>query len=108
MENRCLFCYEVIPEGRMVCPACMRKYTQNKLEPLEGESKMKYDWKKWAKAAGIRAIKTFAQTAVGMLSGELVGILEVNWLSVLSVSATSAVLSILTSLAGLPEVENAE
>ena len=65
------------------------------------------DWGKWFKAAGIRALKTVAQTAVGMLSGDLIGILEVNWISVLSVSATAGVLSLLTSLAGLPEVEQA-
>lgn len=63
------------------------------------------DWGKWFKAAGIRALKTVAQTAVGMLSGDLIGILEVNWISVLSVAATAGVLSLLTSLAGLPEVE---
>lgn len=61
--------------------------------------------KEWIKAAGIRALKTFAQTAVGMLGGELVGILEVDWLGVLSVAATAAVLSLLTSVAGLPELE---
>ena len=65
------------------------------------------DWGKWFKAAGIRALKTVAQTAVGMLSGDLIGILEVNWVSVLSVAATAGVLSLLTSLAGLPEVEQA-
>lgn len=65
------------------------------------------DWGKWFKAAGIRALKTVAQTAVGMLSGDLIGILEVNWVSVLSVSATAGVLSLLTSLAGLPEVDQA-
>ena len=65
------------------------------------------DWGKWFKAAGIRALKTVAQTAVGMLSGDLIGILEVNWISVLSVAATAGVLSLLTSLAGLPEVEQA-
>lgn len=65
------------------------------------------DWGKWFKAAGIRALKTVAQTAVGMLSGDLIGILEVNWISVLSVSATAGVLSLLTSLAGLPEVDQA-
>lgn len=65
------------------------------------------DWGKWFKAAGIRALKTIAQTAVGMLSGDLIGILEVNWVSVLSVSATAGVLSLLTSLAGLPEVDQA-
>ena len=65
------------------------------------------DWGKWFKAAGIRALKTVAQTAVGMLSGDLIGILEVNWISVLSVAATAGILSLLTSLAGLPEVEQA-
>jgi hypothetical protein len=63
------------------------------------------DWKKWFKAAGIRALKTFAQTALGMLTGEVVGILEVDWLGVLSVAATAAVASLLTSLTGLPELE---
>ena len=61
--------------------------------------------KDWIKAAGIRALKTFAQTAVGMLGGELVGILQVDWLGVLSVAATAAVLSLLTSVAGLPELD---
>lgn len=57
---------------------------------------------KWLRAAGIRAAKTFAQTAVSMLTvGQAV--LEVNWLNVLSVSATAAVISLLTSIAGLPE-----
>ena len=60
--------------------------------------------KKWVKAAGIRAIKTMAQTAVSMLTvGQAV--LDVNWLNVLSVSAVAGVISMLTSIAGLPEVE---
>lgn len=60
--------------------------------------------KKWIKAAGVRAIKTMAQTAVSMLTvGQAV--LDVNWLNVLSVSVVAGVVSILTSLAGLPEVE---
>lgn len=61
-------------------------------------------WMNWLKAAGIRAVKTVAQTAVGMLSGELVGIVEADWLAVLSVSAMAGVVSLLTSIAGLPEV----
>jgi hypothetical protein len=65
---------------------------------------MKNDWKAWLRAAGIRAIKTFAQTACGMIGGELVGILDVDWVGVLSVAATAAVLSLLTSVAGLPEL----
>lgn len=63
------------------------------------------DWKKWAKAAGIRAIKTVAQTAVGMLTGDMMGIVDVDWIRVLSVAALAGVASILTSLAGLPEVK---
>jgi len=62
------------------------------------------NWKEWIKAAGIRALKTVAQTAVGLLSGNLMGITEVDWLGTLSVAAMAGVLSILTSLAGLPEV----
>lgn len=60
--------------------------------------------KKWLKAAGIRALKTMAQTAVSMLTiGQAV--MEVNWLNVVSVSAVAGVISLLTSVAGLPEVE---
>ena len=60
--------------------------------------------KKWIKAASVRALKTFAQTAVSMLTvGQAV--MDVNWVNVLSVSAVAAVISILTSVAGLPEVE---
>ena len=62
------------------------------------------NWKQWIKAAGIRALKTVAQTAVGMLSGNLIGITEADWLGVLSVYAMAGILSLLTSLAGLPEV----
>lgn len=59
--------------------------------------------KKWAKAAGIRAAKTMAQTAVSMLTvGQAV--MDVNWVNVISVSAVAGVISVLTSVAGLPEV----
>lgn len=62
------------------------------------------DWKKWFRAAGIRALKTFAQTAVSMVTvGQ--AFLEVNWINVLSVAGVSAVISLLTSLGGLPEEE---
>lgn len=60
---------------------------------------------KWLKAAGLRAIRTFAQTAVAMLGGDMVGLMEVDWIAVLSVSATAAIVSLLTSIAGLPELE---
>ena len=68
---------------------------------------MKWDWKEWAMAALIRAIKTFAQTFVGCIAvGAAVD--EVQWLRALSVSFVAFVLSIMTSLAGLPEVKQKE
>ena len=62
------------------------------------------NWKNWLKAAMVRCVKTIAQTAVGMLTGNMVGIMEVDWIAVLSVSALAGVVSLLTSLGGLPEV----
>ena len=60
--------------------------------------------KKWLHAALIRAIKTVAQTAVSMLTvGQL--FTDVDWLGILSISAVAGIISILTSLAGLPEVD---
>lgn len=58
----------------------------------------------WIKAAAIRAIKTFAQTMIATIGTSAI-IEEVNWAVVLSASALAALLSILTSIAGLPEVE---
>lgn len=60
--------------------------------------------KEWWKAAGIRALKTVAQTAIATI-GTSAAILEVNWLLVGSASLLAGILSLLTSLAGLPEVE---
>ena len=68
---------------------------------------MKYDFKKWLKAAGIRALKTVAQTAIATIGTSAV-ISEVNWLMVGSASLLAGVLSILTSVAGLPEVPEKE
>ena len=62
--------------------------------------------KKWWKAAGIRAIKTVAQTAVATI-GTRVAIAAVHWLLVASASALAGILSLLTSVAGLPEVDEA-
>ena len=62
------------------------------------------DWKKFLVAALIRAVRTFAQTFVSMI-GVGAAFEEVEWLRALSVSGVAFVLSILTSLAGLPEVE---
>ena len=65
---------------------------------------MKTNFKGWLKAAGIRALKTLAQTAVATI-GTCAVLSEVDWLMVASASALAAVLSILTSIAGLPEVK---
>lgn len=63
---------------------------------------MKRDWKKWAKWAGIRAIKTVAQTAIATIGTSAI-ISEVNWLIVASASVLAGLLSLLTSVAGIPE-----
>lgn len=60
--------------------------------------------RKWFKAAGIRALKTVAQTAVATIGTSAV-INDVNWVMVLSASALAGVLSLLTSIAGLPEIK---
>ena len=60
--------------------------------------------KKWAKAAAIRAVKTVAQTAIATIGTSAV-LGDVNWLSVVSAAALAGVLSLLTSIAGLPEVK---
>lgn len=67
---------------------------------------MKNAYINWIKAAGIRAIKTFAQTAVGMLGGDAMGVMDVDWIAVLSVAAVAAIASLLTSVAGLPELKS--
>lgn len=60
------------------------------------------NWKLWAKCAGIRALKTVAQAAVASI-GVATVMSEVNWLAVVSSSVLAGVLSLLTSLAGIPE-----
>lgn len=61
-------------------------------------------WKNWAKAAVVRAVKTIAQTAVATI-GTAAVLGDVNWVMVASASALAGVLSLLTSVAGLPEVK---
>lgn len=63
------------------------------------------NFKEWFKAAGIRAIKTVAQTALATI-GTAAVMGEVNWIMVGSASALAGILSMLTSVAGLPEVKN--
>lgn len=60
------------------------------------------NWKNWIKCAGVRAIKTVAQTAVGVIGASAL-ISEVNWATVVSAAALAGVVSLLTSVAGLPE-----
>ncbi len=68
---------------------------------------MKKLGKKWLCAAGIRAIRTVAQTAVATI-GTTAMLADVNWLSVISASLLAGILSVLTSIAGLPECKENE
>lgn len=63
--------------------------------------------KNWIKAAGIRALKTVAQTAVATI-GTCAVLSDVNWITVASAAVLAGILSLLTSLAGLPELETQE
>lgn len=65
------------------------------------------NFKQWMKASGIRAIKTIAQTSIATIGTSAV-IGDVNWVAVLSASLLAGILSILTSVAGLPEVKESE
>ena len=66
---------------------------------------MKNNFKKWLKAAGVRALKTVAQTAVSTVGTSAV-LSQVDWKIVVSASVLAGILSLLTSTAGLPEVED--
>ena len=62
------------------------------------------DYREWAIAAIVRAVKTAAQTAVALIGTGAVGFTDLDWVRIASVAGVSAVLSLLTSVAGLPEV----
>jgi len=63
------------------------------------------DWIEWTNKSGIRAVKTMAQTAVALLPAAAT-IAQVDWLTVIGTAALAGVVSVLTSLAGLPELNN--
>ncbi|MBR4744012.1 MAG: holin [Oscillospiraceae bacterium] len=63
------------------------------------------NWKKWLKAALIRSVKTMAQTAVALIGTNAIGVTEVDWFAVASAAVLAGIVSLLTSVAGLPEVE---
>ena len=66
------------------------------------------NWKEWFKAAGIRAIRTFAEAALAYIGTGAVVLGDVNWMATLSAGAFGAVCALLLALAGLPEVKEEE
>ena len=66
--------------------------------------KKKEYWTQWGKAAGIRAIKTAAETAVSLIGANAVNIVSLDWPNIVGVCATAGIVSVLVSLKGLPEV----
>lgn len=64
------------------------------------------NWKEWLRAAAIRALKTFCQGLATLIGTDMVNIVDLNWPQMIGVSTTMALLSILTSVAGLPEVDD--
>ena len=67
---------------------------------------MKRDWLVWLKAAGIRAVRTFAEAALAYIGTGAMVLGDVNWLGVLSAGAFGAVTALLLALSGLPEEES--
>ena len=75
---------------------------------MKGALIMKYDWKKWAEAALIRAIRTFAESALAYIGTGAIVLGDVNWLAALSAGALGFIMAWLLALAGLPEVKPPE
>lgn len=67
----------------------------------------KYDFKEWIKAAGVRAVKTVAQTAAAMIPVGI-SVTDVGWTAVAGTAALAGIVSLLTSIAGLPELETSK
>ena len=67
--------------------------------------KISINAKKWLKAAGVRAVKTMAETALALIGTNTIGITDVDWVGVVSACALSGVVTILTCVKGLPEVK---
>ena len=65
----------------------------------------KANFKTWIKAAGVRTIKTMAETAIALIGTNTIGITDVDWVGVASACALSGVVTILTCIKGLPEVK---
>lgn len=66
------------------------------------------DWGKWAKAAGIRALRTFGEAALAYIGSSAALLGDVNWIGVLSAGALGAITAMLLALTGLPEVNDGE
>lgn len=95
------------PEDCDSCPfpPCEdRPINTNPIPIMKGRISMKTSFKDWIKAAGVRAVKTVAQTAVATIGTSAV-MGEVNWIMVGSASLLAGILSLLTSVAGLPELK---
>lgn len=67
---------------------------------------IRHNWKEWLRAAAVRAVKTMAQTAVALIGTNAIGVTEVDWFAVGSASVLAGIVSLLTSVAGLPEVDD--
>lgn len=64
------------------------------------------NWKEWLRAAAVRAVKTMAQTAVALIGTNAIGVTDVDWFAVGSAAVLAGIVSVLTSVAGLPEVDD--